>query len=131
MPTSTISYLWRDPGAAHSYQTGVSLHSHTNQSKETLDFVTAWGAQFPVVRPLLERFQRKSEENDRIPLNFPAAYWTPPLTPKLAYDLDSPPMIPPGSLLHFEVELLSVAPPAPPAAGAPQGHPPIPPPQPK
>ena len=54
--------------------------------------------------------------------------WIPP---KLAYDLDSPPMIPPGSLLHFEVELLSVAPPAPPAAGAPQGHPPIPPPQPK
>ena len=52
--------------------------------------------------------------------------WIPP---KLAYDLDSPPMIPPGSLLHFEVELLSVAPPAAPAAGAPQGHPAIPPPQ--
>jgi FKBP-type peptidyl-prolyl cis-trans isomerase FkpA len=53
--------------------------------------------------------------------------WIPP---KLAYDLDSPPMIPPGSLLHFEVELLSVAPPAPPpAAAAPPGHPPIPPPQ--
>ena len=52
--------------------------------------------------------------------------WIPP---KLAYDLDSPPMIPPGSLLHFEVELLSVAPPAPAAAAAPQGHPAIPPPQ--
>jgi FKBP-type peptidyl-prolyl cis-trans isomerase len=51
--------------------------------------------------------------------------WIPP---KLAYDLDSPPMIPPGSLLHFEVELLSVGPPAA-AAGAPQGHPAIPPPQ--
>ena len=53
--------------------------------------------------------------------------WIPP---KLAYDVDSPPMIPPGSLLHFEVELLSVAPPAAPAAAAPQGHPAIaPPPQ--
>jgi FKBP-type peptidyl-prolyl cis-trans isomerase FkpA len=52
--------------------------------------------------------------------------WIPP---KLAYDLDSPPMIPPGSLLHFTVELLSVAPPAPPAA--PQGHPAIAPPPPK
>lgn len=51
--------------------------------------------------------------------------WIPP---KLAYDLDSPPMIPPGSLLHFEVELLSVGPPAP-AGAAPQGHPVIPPPQ--
>ena len=51
--------------------------------------------------------------------------WIPP---KLAYDLDSPPMIPPGSLLVFDVDLLSVAPPA--AAGAPpMGHPAIPPPQ--
>jgi FKBP-type peptidyl-prolyl cis-trans isomerase len=54
--------------------------------------------------------------------------WIPP---KLAYDLDSPPMIPPGSLLKFEVELLSAsAAPAAPAAGMPPtGHPAIPPPQ--
>jgi FKBP-type peptidyl-prolyl cis-trans isomerase FkpA len=56
--------------------------------------------------------------------------WIPP---KLAYDLDSPPMIPPGSLLKFEVELLSAsAAPAAPAPGMPPtGHPAIPPPQPK
>jgi len=54
--------------------------------------------------------------------------WIPP---KLAYDLDSPPMIPPGSLLVFDVELVSILPPAaPPAAGMPpNGHPAIPPPQ--
>ena len=56
--------------------------------------------------------------------------WIPP---RLAYDLDSPPMIPPGSLLVFDVELVSILPPAPaPAAGMPpNGHPAIPPPQPK
>jgi FKBP-type peptidyl-prolyl cis-trans isomerase FkpA len=54
--------------------------------------------------------------------------WIPP---KLAYDLDSPPMIPPGSLLVFDVELVSILPPAPaPAVGMPpNGHPAIPPPQ--
>jgi FKBP-type peptidyl-prolyl cis-trans isomerase FkpA len=54
--------------------------------------------------------------------------WIPP---KLAYDLDSPPMIPPGSLLKFEVELLSAsAAPAAPAPGMPPtGHPAIPPPK--
>ena len=54
--------------------------------------------------------------------------WIPP---RLAYDLDSPPMIPPGSLLVFDVELVSILPPAPaPAAGMPpNGHPAIPPPQ--
>jgi FKBP-type peptidyl-prolyl cis-trans isomerase len=49
--------------------------------------------------------------------------WIPP---KLAYDLDSPPSIPPGSLLQFEVELVSINPPT--AAAPPQGHPAIPPP---
>jgi FKBP-type peptidyl-prolyl cis-trans isomerase len=52
--------------------------------------------------------------------------WIPP---KLAYDLDSPPTIPPGSLLVFDVELVSILPPA--AAAPPQGHPSIAPPPPK
>jgi FKBP-type peptidyl-prolyl cis-trans isomerase FkpA len=52
--------------------------------------------------------------------------WIPP---KLAYDLDSPPTIPPGSLLVFDVELVSIAPPA--AAAPPQGHPAIAPPPPQ
>ena len=51
------------------------------------------------------------------------------IPPKLAYDLQSPPAIPPGSLLKFDVELLSVKPPkAPPAPGAP-ATPPAPKPQ--
>jgi FKBP-type peptidyl-prolyl cis-trans isomerase len=54
--------------------------------------------------------------------------WIPP---KLAYDVNSPPTIPPGSLLVFDVELVSVKPPAPAPTGGPAGlHPPIPP-QPK
>jgi FKBP-type peptidyl-prolyl cis-trans isomerase len=46
-------------------------------------------------------------------------FWIPP---QLAYDLHSPPGIPPGSLLIFEVELLSAKaapPPAPPKPAAP------------
>jgi FKBP-type peptidyl-prolyl cis-trans isomerase FkpA len=51
--------------------------------------------------------------------------WIPP---KLAYDLESPPTIPPGSLLVFDVELVSILPPS--AAAPPQGHPSIAPPPP-
>ena len=57
--------------------------------------------------------------------------WIPP---KLAYDVDSPPTIPPGSLLVFDVELVSIKPPAAPGTpGAPgmgAGHPALPPPPP-
>jgi FKBP-type peptidyl-prolyl cis-trans isomerase len=40
------------------------------------------------------------------------------IPPQLAYDLRSPPPIPPGSLLLFEVELLSFKAAPPPAAAA-------------
>ena len=43
----------------------------------------------------------------------PGAKWEIFVPPTLAYDLDSPPSIPPGSLLVFDVELLSVKPPQP------------------
>jgi FKBP-type peptidyl-prolyl cis-trans isomerase len=48
--------------------------------------------------------------------------WIPP---KLAYDVDSPPNIPPGSLLVFDVDLISVKPPAAAAPGAQMMHPQI------
>jgi len=51
--------------------------------------------------------------------------WIPP---QLAYDIESPPTIPPGSMLIFEVELLSIKPAA--AAAPPAGHPQIQPAQP-
>ena len=49
----------------------------------------------------------------------PGARWKLFIPPKLAYDLRSPPGIPPGSMLIFEVELMSVKPVAPSAPAAP------------
>jgi len=89
MPNSTISYLWRDPGAAREYKTGVSLHSHTNQSQETLDFVANWSAQYALARPLIKRMERRSEERHGLKVDWTRSFWTPPLTPKLAFELES------------------------------------------
>jgi hypothetical protein len=85
---STISYLWRDRKAAEGYRAGVSLHSHTNQSQETLDFLANFGNQFPIVRPLLSRLERRSEAVHGVKVDYAASYWTPPMTPKLAFDLE-------------------------------------------
>ena len=48
--------------------------------------------------------------------------------PQLAYDLNAPPQIPPGSLLIFDVDLLGVQPPQP--AQPPQALPHVAPPPP-
>jgi len=89
MPNASISYLWRDKEAARGFKTGVSLHSHTNQSRETLDFLANFGNQYPVMRPLLARLERRSQEMHGVRVNYAASYWTPPMTPKLAFDLES------------------------------------------
>ncbi len=85
----TVSYLWREPQAPKGFRTGVSLHSHTNQSKETLDFIaelsTDWGFLQPVMRWLEDRSVRYSG----IRPDYARSYWTPPLTPKLAYELET------------------------------------------
>src|SRR6266568_2553671 len=89
MAKSTISYLWCDQNASQGFRSGVSLHSHTNQSKETLDFLANFGQQYPIMRPVLSRLERRSAANHGMPVNYAAAYWTPPLTPKLAFELES------------------------------------------
>jgi len=89
MASSTISYLWRDSNAPQGFRSGVSLHGHTNQSKETLDFLANFGNQYPLMRPLVSRMERRSESAHGMRINYAAAYWTPPMTPKLAFDLES------------------------------------------
>jgi hypothetical protein len=89
MATSTVSYLWRDQDAPKGFRTGVSLHSHTNQSKETLDFLANLGSRYALIRPLLARLERRAESLQGVRVNYAASYWTPPMTPKLAFDLES------------------------------------------
>jgi hypothetical protein len=89
MGQSTISYLWREKQAAQGFRSGVSLHSHTNQSHETLDFLANFGNQYPLMRPLLTRLEQRSERMHKVRIDYAASYWTPPMTPKLAFDLES------------------------------------------
>jgi len=89
MPSATINYLWRDRTTSKGFKTGISLHSHTNQSHETLDFLANFGNQYPFMRPLMVRSERRAQEIYGVRLDYSRSYWTPPMTPKLAFDLES------------------------------------------
>ncbi len=89
MANSTVSYLWRDRDAPQEFRTGVSLHSHTNQSKETLKFLAKFSGQHPAVRSFFAYMERRSEVNHGMSVNYAAGYWTPPMTPQLALQLES------------------------------------------
>jgi hypothetical protein len=84
-----ISYLWQQEDIAEDYVTGVSLHSHTNQSRETLDFIAELGRRISWLQPVMTRMEARARRRHSVTVNYAEAYWTPPLTPKLAFDLES------------------------------------------
>jgi hypothetical protein len=48
-----------------------------------------FGNQYSLLRRLISRLERRSEANHGVRINYKASYWTPPLTPKRAFDLES------------------------------------------
>ena len=88
MSKSTVSYLWREPHAAQGFTSGVSLHSHTSQSRETLDFIADLSTDFGFLQPLIRWGERRSVRYSGIKPDYLKAYWTPPLNPRMAFDLE-------------------------------------------
>ena len=86
--SQSVSYLWREPHAAAGFTAGVSLHSHTNQSKETLDFIAELSTDWGVLQPLMRWCERRCQRTTGIRPDYARSYWTPPLTPRLAFDLE-------------------------------------------
>jgi hypothetical protein len=89
MKGSQISYLWKNRDAAGGFKTGVSLHSHTNRSRETLDFVVKVISSNGFWGRLFQRLERIHAKHSVVKLDYTRAWWTPPLTPRLAFDLES------------------------------------------
>jgi hypothetical protein len=88
MSKSTVSYLWREPQAAKAFSTGVSLHSHTSQSRETLDFIAELSTDIKALQPIIRWAEARCLRCSGIKPDYLRSYWTPPLTPKLAFELE-------------------------------------------
>lgn len=84
MSETRISCFWRSPELARDVLTGVSLHSHTNRSRESLYFLPQLARKCPGLYGALE----KKCATVRGGVDFTRAYWTPPLNPRLSYELE-------------------------------------------
>ena len=84
MAETKLSCFWHGPDLGRETRAAVSLHGHTNRSKESLQLIPELARKGPMLHAALEKQCRKS----RIPVDFARAYWTPPLTPKLAYETE-------------------------------------------
>ena len=76
--------FWNKTEIDGQYRSAVSLHSHTNHSKESLRFIPEFTRKHPILRWALQRQALRST----IPVDFVKAYWTPPLHPKAAFEVE-------------------------------------------
>ena len=85
---SKITSHWKQPQSTHDFTTGVSLHSHTSVSEETLGFIHAMFVALPGLKRVFDFYAQRSAKCG-VTLDFDRANWRPPLQPKMAYDLES------------------------------------------
>ena len=72
-----------------NFQTAVSLHSHTMHSKEYLGRLPSYIAKFPIGKYILEREIGRLHLHEGRIFDFNKYFWTPPLSPREAYGLES------------------------------------------
>jgi hypothetical protein len=66
----------------------VSLHSHTMLSKETMDFVSRATTHVPWLGAAIRKQEELYQQNTGCKLNMANAWWTPPLSPRRAWQLE-------------------------------------------
>ena len=88
MPVNSVNFLWDAAPPRLRFRTGVSLHSHTLHSRESLAFLPMVLHPVPVVgfalRKLEEQYRRKTGRE----LEYHRGYWTPPLPAHDAFRLE-------------------------------------------
>lgn len=86
-PTVVLKHDPAQPASA-KYASGVSLHSHTMHSREYLGRLPGYIAKIPIASYIIEReVGRLHLYGGRI-VDFRTMYWTPPLSPREAFELE-------------------------------------------
>lgn len=83
-----LQFFWQDPSISEEFRSGVSLHSHTMYSEESLDFLAPYMARVPWLGREIERHQTEYNCKNSTHLDFGQAFWTTPLAPRQAYRLE-------------------------------------------
>jgi hypothetical protein len=67
---------------------GVSLHCHTQHSREMLDFVPHYAEKFPIISYFWRKERDSYLEKEGKGIDFSTAYWSPPLTAQGVYEIE-------------------------------------------
>lgn len=79
---------WETTAPSRRFRTGVSLHSHTLHSRESLNFISAAAARMPLLAAAIRHGERRFLKVHGVPLDFNRGWWTPPLSAHQAWSLE-------------------------------------------
>ena len=74
--------------ARRSFRRGISLHGHTQHSREGLGFLNRYVDAVPGVAQLARHGMARFRQEHGANLDFSRAFWTAPLSPRQAHDLE-------------------------------------------
>lgn len=70
-------------------KTGVSLHCHTENSKEMLDFVPHYAEKLPIISYFWKKERDNYLKTEGKGIDFSTAFWSPPMTAQDVYRIES------------------------------------------
>ncbi len=88
MAETTIQLLWKERSVHPKFRAGVSLHSHTMYSEESLGIIPHYTSKIPFLGRAVQAELRRYQCSRKEPLDLAGAFWTPPLSPKQALRLE-------------------------------------------
>ena len=68
---------------------GVSLHCHTEHSREMLDFVPHYAEKLPIINYFWRRERDNYLKREGKGIDFGTAFWSPPMSPGRVFDIES------------------------------------------
>lgn len=83
-----LHILQEEKNLSQVAKTGVSLHCHTEYSKEMLDFVPVYADKLPIISYFWNKERERFLEREGKAPDFSTAYWSPPLTAPEVYNLE-------------------------------------------
>jgi hypothetical protein len=83
-----LHIISRKSELAEKARTGVSMHCHTEHSKEMLDFVPHYAEKLPIIAQFWRRERDRYVKREGKAIDFSTAFWSPPLGPEQVYDIE-------------------------------------------
>lgn len=76
------------PGLKGAVKSGVSMHCHTQHSREMLDFIPHYAQKLPIINFFWAWESKKFIKNYGKEMDFSDNHWMPPMTPHEVYDIE-------------------------------------------